>query len=71
MPAWASHMKNMRGLIEFSRSYFYGIMGVQVPGGQVVIGEAVIDTGGFRSLIDWDMAAQFGLKVQVGNSGYL
>ena len=50
-------MKNMRGLIEFSQSHFYGIMGVQVPGGQVVIGEAVIDTGGSRSLIDQDTAA--------------
>ena len=67
LPAWASHMKNMRGLIEFSRSHFYGIVGVQIPSGQGVIGEAVIDTGGFRSLIDRDTVAQFGLKVQVGD----
>ena len=57
LPAWASHMKNMRGLIEFSRSHFYGIVGVQVPGGQGVVGEVVIDTGGSRSLIDRDTAA--------------
>ena len=38
LPAWAAHMKNMRGLIEFSRSHFYGIVGVQVSGGQGVVG---------------------------------
>lgn len=70
LPHWAKGLKNLRGLIEFSRSHFYAIVGVKGPGGDTVVGEAVMDTGGSRSLIDKDTAAQFGLQVHVGDAGY-
>ena len=63
----------MRGLIQFSRCHFYGIVAVSGPGTaekEAVVCEAVIDTGGSKSIIDADSAAQYGLEVHVGDAGY-
>ena len=57
LPAWAAGQRNMRGLIQFSRSHFYGVVAVKGPGEEnPVVAEAVIDTGGSKSLIDADSA---------------
>ena len=63
----------MRGLIQFSRCHFYGIVAVSGPGTaekEAVVCEAVIDTSGSKSIIDANSAAQYGLEVHVGDTGY-
>ena len=73
LPGWASGKKNMRGLIQFSRSHFFGVVavtGANSKEGEAMVGEAVIDTGGSKSLIDADSAKQYGLEVTVGGAGY-
>ena len=70
LPTWAAGLKNLRGLIKFSRSHIYTIVGMKGPGGTAVVGKAVMDTGGSHSLIDKDTAEQFSLKVCVGDTGY-
>ena len=76
LPGWARGHKNLRGLINFSRSHFYAVVAVKGPGSNpssdqaAVVGEAVIDTGGSRSLIDADSAEQYGLQVTVGDAGF-
>ena len=55
LPAWAAGQRNMQGLIQFSRSH-YGVVAVKGPGEEnPVVAEAVIDTGGSKSLIDADL----------------
>ena len=59
LPGWAHGKINMRGLIHLSRSHFYGLVAVSGPNqsdAQAAVGEAVIDTGGSKSLIDADTA---------------
>ena len=72
-PGWARGKKNMEGLIQFSRSHFYGVVavtGANSKEGKAMVGEAVIDTGGSKSLIDAVSAEQYGLEVTVGDAGY-
>ena len=62
----------MRGLIHFSHWHFYGIMAVSGPGTaekEAVVCEAVIDTGGSKSIIYADSPAQYGLEVHIGDAG--
>ena len=73
LPGWAHGKKNMQGLIQFSRSHFYGVVamtGANSKEGKAVVGEAVINTGGSKCLIDADSAEQYGLEVTVGDAGY-
>ena len=37
--------------------------------GKAMVGEAIIDTGGSKSLIDTDSAEQYGLEVSVRDMG--
>ena len=73
LPGWAYGKKNMQGLIQFSRSHFYGVVAVTAANskeGKAMVGEAVIDSGGSKSLINADSAEQYGLEVTVGDVGY-
>ena len=63
----------MRGLIQFNRCHFYGVVAVSGPGTAekgAVVCEAVIDTGGSKSIIDANSAAQYGLEVHMGDASY-
>lgn len=65
LPAWAGGKRNMLGIVPFSRCHYYGVVAIN----DVVV-EAIMDTGGARSLVDVDTARQMGLEVKEGDAGY-
>ena len=63
MPDWVSDdVINYRGLVPSSTSHYMAL--VKLGRG---ICEAIVDTGGARSLIDLDTAKTLGLKVEMAN----
>ena len=65
LPAWAGKRRNLLGLVPFSRCHYFGVVAIN----DSVI-EALLDTGGAKSLVDVDTAEQMGLEVKQGEAGY-
>ena len=63
VPVWAEGARNFRGLVPPSRAHYMAL--VKLGNGVI---EAIIDTGGARSLIDLDTARTLGLKIEMAKS---
>ena len=64
LPGWAEGMKNVRGRIPISKNHFTCVVAVN---GACM--EAIVDTGGCRSMMDLGTAQAAGLKVKLSGSG--
>lgn len=61
LPEWAPKgARNKRGLLPISRSHYIAL--VAIGGGFC---EAIVDTGGARSMLDYDTAVALGLEVEL------
>lgn len=64
LPLWApSGARNGRGLLPISRAHYTALLSIE---GAFV--EAIIDTGGARSMIDYETAKALGLNIQLADA---
>ena len=59
LPAWAGKCQNLLGLVPFSRCHYFGVMAINDS-----IIEALLSTGGAKSLVDVDTVEQMGLEAK-------
>lgn len=63
LPKWAKEgAKNGRGMLPISRSHYIGL--IAIDGGFC---EAIVDTGGARSMIDYESAKALGLNIELAS----
>lgn len=63
LPSWAkSGARNGRGMLPISRSHYIALVAINEG-----FCEAIVDTGGARSMIDYESAKSLGLDVELAN----
>ena len=64
-PSWAGKRQTLPGLVPFSHCHYFGVVAIN----DSVI-EALLDTGGAKSLVDVGTTEQMGLEVNQGEAGF-